>query len=285
MEEQIIPDEPDDSDEIAMYTLKAIAGSAILGGPIAAVCLIAHNFSAMQREMAATYTRMIGVAATLIGIPLLMILYDWFFLRLFVYMSVVLWLIPVLAVAQQYQGEAIGKHLFEGGRKAPGWKTAIITLTNTVFLVLYIMLVSYLKPSIAPHIASLGYPDQASPNIRNIAEFETSDIVTEFTGCHVYFDADSIVRSDAKIAGAILENVGYFYRGKPCQDALFYKKDGKYIIAFEVGERALTDKNIEKILKNALEMLHKAYKTRKYQFRLVTVEFNEITNERIIQIK
>jgi len=63
-------------------------------------------------------------------------------------------------------------------------------------------------------------------SIAEIPQFEHSVIQTEYTGCKVYYDSTAISQSDARVAGAILEKVGYFNLKNPDLDALFYKQEG-----------------------------------------------------------
>jgi hypothetical protein len=268
MEEQITPINPNSFGEEVMYTERAISGSTFLGGPLAGMYLIAHNFKTMGKDTEAKYTWIIGLIVTLIGVPLIISITDRIIPESLSRMFHFLWLIPVYGVVKHYQEDAIGDHLFRGGKKGSAWKAAGIGLVAMIVLLLYIVVIS---------IAT-------TKSISDIPQFEHSIIQMEFSGCKVYYDSTAISQSDARVAGAILEKVGYFNPTNPDLDALFYKQDGKHIIAFGVGEKAFSNEQIEGTLKEALKDLQKAYGNRKYQFRLLAMDSIGIQDEKFIQL-
>ena len=101
----------------------------------------------------------------------------------------------------------------------------------------------------------------------------------------MYYDSSAISQSDAKVAGAILEQVGYFNARNSKLDAAFYRKENRYTIAVVVNQTLYSQKRreVDPILMKALKELQDSYANRDYQFQLLAVDSTGIKDETFIQ--
>ena len=269
METETTPIDPSGCGERVLYTERAISGGTFLGGPLAGTYLIAHKFRAMGKETEARNSLVVGILATVMVTPLMLLIPDRFIPESLARMLHVLWLIPAYYVVKHYQGDDINRHLLSGGKKGSAWNAAGIGLVGAIVLLVYAFCIVW----------------AATPSISEIPQFVQSEVRMEYSGCKVCYDSTAVSQSDAKVAGAILEKVGYFNPRMHELDALFYQKEGRHVIAFGVDEAALSDRHIEKDLNEALKELQKAYSNRKYQIRLLAMDSTGIVDEKFVQLE
>ena len=165
---------------------------------------------------------------------------------------------------KRYQKADIQHHLESAGKKGSAWKAVGVGFASLAILVVYTISLSFTV---------------FTPNIVELPQFKSAIVEAEYSRCKVYFDSTTVTEPDAKVVGVILESVGYFSPNSPGQEALFYREKGTYIIAIAVPELALTDHSVDDILQKALAGLHQAYSARKYRFRLLAIDKDEITGE------
>jgi hypothetical protein len=261
--------EPSSTGELVLFTERAISGATFLGGPLAATYLIAHNFKAIGNDLASKRTWIIGILITLIVVPVLMSLPEHVVNRSTTTLLEFLWVLPAYVVVHKLQQTDIESHLAAGGPKGSPWKAAGVGLVSLTVYLAYLGAFAYatLPPPLSP-----------------IPDFQRASVRMEYSGCTVYYDSIAISSSDAKVAGAILEKVGYFDAHVPELDALFYKSDKEYIIAFGLAPEALHNSLVENPLKAALNDLHEAYRDRHYAFRLFAMDSTGITAEHFIRL-
>jgi hypothetical protein len=109
-----------------------------------------------------------------------------------------------------------------------------------------------------------------------------SVIQTDESGSRVYYDGAVISNTDAKGAGAVLEMIGYFNSSHRNLDAFYYKKDGRYIIAFAVNQSALSDEDVSKALKKGIGEFRKTYGDRVYHFRLMAIDAHGSRRDKVV---
>lgn len=253
--------------EKILFTERAISGSTFLGGPLAGIYLIAYNFRQIGKESAARHTWLIGIPTIIILIPLLMSIPEHIISESISKYFHLLWVIPVYIVVKIYQQKEIENHLASGGEKGSAWKATGIGFVSLVILLLYIFLLALIM----------------TKNIEAIPEFEVSVVQMEKSGCIVYYDSTVISQTEARVAGAILEKVGYFEPHSIDVNALFYKMKDKYTVAVAVDESVFSDAHLERILKYALQELQTTYKDRRCQLRLLSTDPNGILDDKYLK--
>jgi hypothetical protein len=263
------PIEPSPQGQKVLYTERAIAGATFLGGPLAATYLIAHNFNTMGNGDAFKRTWLIGILVTAIAVPVMMTLPELAQNSSTGLLVEMLWAIPAYLVVHKFQQHDIASHLAAGGFKGSGWKAAGVGLLSLAVYLGYAVVMAY---AMSPHIAPI--PPIPSTSVR-----------MDYSGCAVYYDTSAISSSDAKVVGAILEKIGYFDPRTPENDALFYRLDGEYVVAFGIEPQGLHNPEVEKEINGALNELHGSYSDRRYCFRLLAMDSTGITAERFIRLK
>jgi len=255
-----------------LFTERAISGSTLLGGPLAGIYLIAHNFREIGNDSAARLTRIIGIISIVIMVPLQLSIPHRFMSKSLSLLFYLLWVMPAYHVVKMYQREEIDYHLSSGGKKGSAWKAAGIGFLAMIVFSIYVIIMSSLVPKyISPLIPK---------NISPLPHFKAGIVQMEYSGCKVYYDSTVISQSDAQVAGAVLEKVGYFTPSANELGAVFYKMSDKYTIAFAVNNKMFSNIVATLIFENALEELKETYGNRKYQFRLLDVDSTGIKDEK-----
>jgi len=258
--------------EKILFTERAISGSTFLGGPLAGIYLIAHNFREIGMASAARLTRLIGIISLMIMVPLQLSIPHRFMSKSLSLLLYLLWVMPAYLVVKMYQREEIDYHFALGGKKGSAWKAAGIGFVAMIVFSIYVIIMSSLVPKyISPLIPK---------NISPLPHFKAGIVQMEYSGCKVYYDSSVISQSDAQVAGAVLEKVGYFTPSANELGAVFYKTSDKYTIAFAVKEKMFSNLIATIILENALEELKETYGDRKYQFRLLDGDSTGIKDEK-----
>jgi hypothetical protein len=263
------PIEPSPQGQKVLYTERAIAGATFLGGPLAATYLIAHNFSAMGNSDAFKRTWLIGILITAIAVPVMMSLPELAQNKSTGLLVEMLWAIPAYLVVHNFQQRDIDSHFAAGGPRGSGWKAAGIALLSLAVYLGYALVMVF---AMSPHIAPI--PPIPSTSIR-----------MDYSGCAVYYDSSAIPSSDARVVGAVLEKTGYFDPSTPENEALFYRLDGEYVVAFGIEPQGLHNPEVEKEINGALNELHGSYGDRRYCFRLIGMDSTGITAEQFIRLR
>ncbi|HTY38986.1 MAG TPA: hypothetical protein VMH23_17850 [Bacteroidota bacterium] len=267
MESQIDPIEPTNSGERIVFTAKTIGICTALFGPLAGTYLISHNFRVFRKATAAKVSYAVGLAATLILIPILLQIPEHTGTRAMTGLIELLWAIPAYVVVKEHQALDIEHHLSGGGKKASGWKAAGIGILAMIILMSYMLFLSVVV-----------FPSEAI----ELPTFQSSLIETENSHCRVYYDSSALTQADARVVGASLEKMGYFSVPDTEREAVFYRDKNDYLIAISVDERAFSDRNAGAILALTLSELHDRYVDRRYRFRLLVIGPKGITKEKFI---
>jgi hypothetical protein len=262
------------TDKKVIYTERAISGSTMLGGPLAAAYLIACNFRELGKDDQARNTWIIGVLLTLIIIPTFVLMPDSFLPEPIARSLHFVWAIVAYLVVKRFQQNDIEAYLLAGGQKGSWWKAAGIGLIAMLVVVAYVFIIFLITE---PPVKTFS----------GIPKFNRAAVQMDYSGCKIYYDSSAISESDARIAGSILETVGYFSPHNSKLDALFYKKNGQHTIVFLVDHSLYLKnrKEVDPIFTKALRELQDAYTNRNYQFQILAFDALEIKDEIFLQPK
>ncbi len=267
MDTETTPADPSRQDNSVLFTEKAISAASILGGPFAGTYLIARNFRTLGKLDAARRTYVIGSFAALVVIPLIMLIPDKVIPELISRMLNLLWVLPTYFIVRRFQQVDIDRHLKSGGKKGSAWSVAGVSVISTLIFVAYAFAIAIL---ISP------------PAVAELPQFPAAAVHLEYSRGLVYYDSTALSEGDAKAVAAMLQKVGYFDSITDTLDALFYKQGDDYVVAFFVIESALSNKRIEKTLKQAVVELHQLYPNRKYVFRMLAMDADSFRGEKSV---
>jgi len=267
MEPEVVSIQPSPEGEKILYTEKTILLSTALGGPIAGTYFISRNFRELAREAESRIAWIVGLTATLVFVPLVLLLPEDIVLNPLFRFAHVFWSIPAYLVVQIYQRRDIEQHIAAGGKKGSAWKAAGVAVLSLIPVLVYATVLSMT-------LFQIKQPD--------LPNFEPALVQGEHSGCQVFYDSTALSQSDAKVTAAILEKVGYFTHQTPDMQAIFYKSEGEYVIAFTVPMTALSNQEIRAILAKAAKELESVYSQRKYHFRLLGMDNDGFQGEATI---
>jgi hypothetical protein len=114
-----------------LFDYSAVGLAAFLGSPLAGAVLMAINYRRLRNSQAAAWILFVGAAATglLIWVSIRTSFFALKFLPL-VFLLGMIWLAKVL------QGDAVERHVRQGGQLASGWTAAGVGVAGLVLVLL-----------------------------------------------------------------------------------------------------------------------------------------------------
>lgn len=247
------PDKPIPREPIRLFTEKATAVAAGIGGPLAAAYLIAKNFKSLGKERAATVTLIIGGAITIILFTIVALLPLPTVEKIPPHLISLAYGIVGYVAVKTWQQRDIDAHLQAGGKKGSWLVIVAAGIAGAALSVGCILLLAFLGSS--------------TLNI-----FEGEPYKFENTGATLYYDKANIPEADVKFVGNELEAMGYFSKNNPLP-AAFRKEGSKYTVELMLEEKDWDASFVKDDIPHLLKVLGQWHQDSEFQVRFVAIDF------------
>lgn len=206
-----------------LYTTGQVRGGAFLGGPLAAVWILALNYRSMKESALAKRTLVFGLLATVVVFTIAYFLPE-SMPRFVIGLGL---MIGAGAIADQIQGSRLAKQMELGAKRASNWKVVGIACTSLVISLTILIGVVFA----ITHMPSEDFgPDE-----------------------HVYYQ-NGATSAEARSVGTFLEEYGFFGQGGPA-DVVLNRTSNGYKLDLMVIDSAITDTELESVFSELAQEL------------------------------